>query len=62
MESPVQSSRGAGYVIPERKADCTGRRPSHYPFQINVCDWACDEPDPIPFTARQLRIPEAPDA
>lgn len=55
-ESEVQSARGAGYLIPPRVADCSGRRPSWYPFQINVCDR--DDPDPTPLSGRQLTLPE----
>lgn len=56
--SRVQAPKGAGIGlrIPEREADCTGQRPSWYPFQVNVCD--CDDvPDPQPFTSRMLRLP-----
>ena len=49
-------SAGIGLEIPERKADCSGVRPSWFPFQVNVCD--CDDaPDPEPLTGRQLRVP-----
>lgn len=58
MDSPVQSSQGIGLKIPERKSDCTGQRPSWHPFVFNVCD--DDEPDPVPFTARHLSVPDAP--
>lgn len=51
---------GIGLRIPERRADCSGRRPSWYPFVYNVCDWVCDEPDPAPFTERMLRVPPPP--
>ena len=52
-------SAGAGIDIPERQADCSGERPSWYPFQINVCD--CDDaPDPEPYSGRQLTLPPAP--
>lgn len=52
-------SAGIGLHIPERKADCSGVRPSWYPFQINVCD-CCDAPDPEPLTDREMRLPPAP--
>lgn len=52
------ASEGAGVDFPERESDCSGQRPSWFPFQINVCD--VDE-DIVPFTERQLRIPAAPD-
>lgn len=45
---------GIGLDIPERKSDCSGRRPSWYPFQINVCDE--DAPDPVPLTDRHLSV------
>jgi len=49
-------SAGIGLDIPERQADCSGVRPSWYPFQVNVCD--CDDlPDPEPYTGRQLTVP-----
>lgn len=54
MESEVQSARTKGYYIPPREADCSGARPSWYPFQINVCDE--DAPDPPELTARHLTI------
>jgi hypothetical protein len=38
-------SAGIGLEIPEREADCTGARPSWYPFQINVCDAELDPAD-----------------
>lgn len=56
-ESEVQSAKTVGYDIPPRRADCTGRRPSWYPFQINVCDQ--DDPDPPALTARHLTLPPA---
>lgn len=49
-------SAGVGLRIPERKADCSGVRPSWFPFQVNVCD-CCDDPDPEPLAGRQLRLP-----
>lgn len=51
----VPKSAGIGLDIPERKSDCSGVRPSWYPFQANVCDE--DAPDPEPLTERQKRIP-----
>lgn len=58
--STVQSSRGIGLTIPVRQADCSGVHPSWRPFAVNVCDSACDDPEPVAFTARHLTIPEAP--
>lgn len=50
---------GVGIEIPPRQADCSGVRPSWYPFQINVCD--CDDaPDPEPYSGRDLSLPPAP--
>lgn len=49
---------GIGLEIPPREADCSGVRPSWYPFQVNVCD-CDDDPDPEPYTGRQLTIPPA---
>lgn len=49
-------SAGVGLEIPERQADCSGVRPSWYPFQMNVCD-CCDAPDPEPYAGRQLTLP-----
>jgi hypothetical protein len=51
--SSVPRAAGIGLVIPPREADCTGLRPSWYPFQINVCDWEFDPVDP-PLTRRQM--------
>jgi hypothetical protein len=51
-------SVGVGLVIPPRRSDCSGVRPSWYPFQMNVCD--VDAPDPLPLTGRQLTIPPPP--
>lgn len=51
---------GIGLPIPPRRSDCTGARPSWYPFQKNVCDEAEDAPDPLPFAGRQLTIPPPP--
>lgn len=42
---PVPADRGIGLEIPPRKADCTGVRPSWYPFVRNVCDWELDPED-----------------
>jgi len=55
--TPVQApaSAGIGLHIPERKSDCSGVRPSWYPFQVNVCDQ--DAPDPEPLTPREKRVP-----
>ena len=58
VSAPV--GEGAGFRFPPRQADCCGVRPSWYPFAINVCDWVCDAPDPLPFTARHLTVPDAP--
>lgn len=50
---------GIGLEIPPREADCSGVRPSWYPFQVNVCD--CDDaPDPELYSGRQLTLPPAP--
>lgn len=47
---------GIGLEIPPREADCSGMRPSWYPFAFNVCD--CDDaPDPEPYSGRQLTLP-----
>jgi len=54
----VPRSAGIGLDIPERKSDCSGVRPSWYPFQMNVCD--IDAPDEEPFTYRQLHVPPPP--
>lgn len=53
------ADEGAGIAFPRRLSDCTGKRPSWYPFQINVCDQ--DEPDidPLP-TDRHRELPPAP--
>ncbi len=58
----VQAPRGAGVglTIPERKSDCSGVRPSWFPFAVNVCDWAEDQPDPAPLSARHLHVPPPP--
>jgi hypothetical protein len=49
-------SAGVGLYIPPRQADCSGVRPSWFPFQVNVCD--CDDaPDPEPWTARHYQLP-----
>lgn len=50
----VQSGRGVGLRIPPRLADCSGRRPSWYPFQVNVCE--VDAPDPLALTRRHQSI------
>jgi hypothetical protein len=34
----ARSDEGVGLVIPPRQADCTGLRPSWWPFTFNVCD------------------------
>jgi hypothetical protein len=54
----VQSPRsaGVGLDIPERRADCSGVRPSWFPFQVNVCDCG-DAPDPDPYSGRDLSLP-----
>jgi hypothetical protein len=57
---PVESGPGEGIVIPPRFADCSGVRPSHYPLAVNVCDDVFDDPDPVPFSGRQLVLPPAP--
>ena len=49
-------NEGIGLTIPERKADCTGRRPEWFPFQIQVDACEGDAPDPVPITAREQSI------
>lgn len=39
------ASAGVGLTIPPRVPDCSGVRPSWYPFQINVCDAELDPED-----------------
>lgn len=56
VQSPA--SAGIGLDIPERRADCSGVRPSWYPFQMNVCD--VDAPDPEPLTYRHMHVPYRP--
>lgn len=44
--------------IPERESDCSGERPSWYPFQIEVA--ACDEDEAtvtFPEDSRNLSLP-----
>lgn len=48
---------GVGLVIPERRSDCTGQRPSWYPFQIQVDLCEGDSPDPPELSDRHFRIP-----
>jgi hypothetical protein len=62
--TPVQAPKdaGIGLDIPEREADCSGVRPSWWSFAYNVCDEACDAPDPEPFTERMMRVPPPPAA
>jgi hypothetical protein len=62
MGSRVQApaSEGVGYHFPERKSDCSGGRPSWFPFQIAVCDVDEEAPDPLP-TERHRRIPDWPE-
>lgn len=55
------ADRGVGLEIPDRESDCTGKRPSWYPFQINVCDDDAEDFDPLP-TERHRTIPDAPPA
>lgn len=55
----ARRSEGVGMEFPDRKADCSGRRPSWFPFQINVCDEDAPDPDMFP-TERHLRLPDAP--
>lgn len=38
-------SAGVGLRIPPRMSDCSGARPSWYPFQMNVCDAELDPED-----------------
>jgi len=58
MGNRVQAPRteGVGLAVPPRKADCTGRRPSTYPWQIQVDACDHDGPDPVPLTARERSI------
>jgi hypothetical protein len=46
--------RGIGLQVPGRRSDCSGARPSWYPFEVNVCD--VDAPDPPAMTARERSI------
>lgn len=48
------ATEGVGMTFPERRSDPSGKRPSWYPFQVNVGDE--DAPDPIPLTPRQKSI------
>jgi hypothetical protein len=52
------ADQGIGLCIPPRESDCSGVRPSWYPFVFNVCD--CDGPSPMPWTERMMRVPPAP--
>jgi hypothetical protein len=56
VQAPARA--GIGLEIPPREADCSGVRPSWYPFVFNVCD--IDAPDPEPMTPRMMRVPPAP--
>lgn len=59
---PVSSApvdAGVGLEIPEREGDCSGVRPSWYPFVYNVCDWEFDPVDP-PLTSRHTTIGSPP--
>jgi hypothetical protein len=59
---PVSSApcdAGVGLRIPERQSDCSGIRPSWYPFVYNVCDWEFDPVDP-PLTWRQTTTDPPP--
>ena len=49
----VASAAGIGLDIPERQSDCTGARPSWYPFQANVCDGELD-PEDRDLTPREM--------
>jgi hypothetical protein len=55
----ARRSEGVGYAIPRRESDCTGQRPSWFPFQIEVEACEGDEPDPIPLSDRDLTIGDA---
>lgn len=55
-EGLEQPADGRRVFIPVRESDCSGTRPSWYPFQINVCD--DDDPDPLPLQPRNLTIPD----
>jgi hypothetical protein len=50
--------RGIGLYFKPRRSDCSGVRPSWYPFAVNVCD--CDGPAPLPWTERMLSVPPPP--
>lgn len=56
----VQTPRwaGIGLRFPPRQSDCSGERPSWYPFQVNVCD--VDGPDSPPWTDRMFQLPPPP--
>ena len=60
---PVQapSRAGIGLCIPPRLADCSGERPSWYPFQVNVCDVDAEDygyrSPPYDWTARHGSLP-----
>jgi hypothetical protein len=60
--APVQAplNRGVGLHIKPRRSDCSGVRPSWYPFAFNVCD--CDGPAPEAWTERMLSVPPPPPA
>lgn len=49
----TQTAAGVRLRVPERRSDCSGVRPSWYPFQINVCDAELDPADPD-LTPRQM--------
>lgn len=58
MRVQAHKSEGIGLKIPERDADCSGWRPSWYPFQVNVCDVDDPDIDPLP-TERHRTLPDA---
>lgn len=58
MRVQAHKSEGVGLAFPTREADCSGRRPSWYPFQINVCDEDAPTEDPLP-TERHRTLPAA---
>lgn len=46
--------RGIGLVLPVRMSDCSGARPSWWPFENNVCN--VDAAEPVALTARERSI------
>jgi hypothetical protein len=50
---------GAGIAMPKRESDCSGQRPSWFPFGVNVEACDLDNADPVPFFPRELALPVA---